>query len=75
MNALHEYALLVAIAIPFLVVVGLNIFLFFGEERGTLLLPSGRAFEAPAYPESPAKVETPDVASEAANDDFERRVA
>ncbi len=42
MDLFHEYALLVAVAIPFLVLVGLNVFLWLAGERGTLILPSSR---------------------------------
>lgn len=39
MPAIQQVALLVAVAIPVVVVVGLNVFLAFFGERGTLLLP------------------------------------
>jgi hypothetical protein len=42
MNYVHEYALLAAVAIPMLAIVGLNVYLWWGGERGTLLLPSSR---------------------------------
>ena len=44
MSMIQEYALLIAVAIPVLAVVGLNAFLWLGGERGTLLLPSLAAF-------------------------------
>jgi hypothetical protein len=40
MNYFREYALLVAVAIPLLAIVGMNVYLWWGGERGTLLLPS-----------------------------------
>jgi hypothetical protein len=40
MNFFNEYALLVAVAVPVLAIVGLNVFLWFGGERGTLLMPT-----------------------------------
>jgi hypothetical protein len=49
MNA-HEFALLFAIAVPFLAIVALNLFLFARGERGTLLLPSGRELPSEATP-------------------------
>lgn len=49
MNLFHEYALLIAVAVPILALVGLNAFLWLGGERGVLLLPSARA-ESPANP-------------------------
>jgi hypothetical protein len=46
MNFISEYSLLVAIALPVLAVVGLNLFLAFTGERHTLLLPIPMSFEA-----------------------------
>ena len=40
----NEYALLVAVATPVVVMVGLNVYLAMREETGALLLPSLRAF-------------------------------
>ena len=40
MNFFNEYALLVAVAVPVLAIVGLNVFLWMGGERGTLLMPT-----------------------------------
>jgi len=42
MNYFQEYALLVAVAIPILAIVGLNVYLWWGGERGTLLMPSSQ---------------------------------
>ena len=42
----HEYALLAVVAIPFLAVVGLNVYLWWGGERGTLLMPGTKSFPA-----------------------------
>lgn len=39
MNFFNEYALLVAVALPVVVIVGIQVFLFVSGERGTLLLP------------------------------------
>jgi hypothetical protein len=36
----HEFALLAAVAIPFLAIVGINVYLWWEGERGTLLMPS-----------------------------------
>lgn len=49
MDIFHEYALLIAVAIPILVLGGLNAFLWLGGERGTLLLPCARG-RSPALP-------------------------
>ena len=40
MNFFNEYALLVAVAVPVLAIVGMNVFLWLGGERGTLILPT-----------------------------------
>lgn len=40
MNFFNEYALLVAVAVPVLAIAGLNLFLWIGGERGTLILPT-----------------------------------
>ena len=42
MTIFQEYALLIAVAIPVLALVGLNVILWFGGERGTLLMPTAR---------------------------------
>ena len=41
----HEFALLAAVAIPFLTLVGLNVYLWSEGERGTLLVPSTEALQ------------------------------
>ena len=43
MNYFEEYALLVAVAIPVIAIVGLNVYLWSEGERGTLLVPSSQA--------------------------------
>lgn len=53
MNFFNEYALLVAVAVPVLAIIGLNIFLWMGGEGGTLLLPSH--YERVSFP---AAIET-----------------
>jgi hypothetical protein len=45
MNFVETYAQLFAIALPALSIVGLNLFLAWGGERGTLLLPIAGRFE------------------------------
>lgn len=83
MNYFNEYALLVAVAVPVLAIVGLNVFLWIGGERGTLLLPTTKnrlsAWEetqaaAPAVTdETPAA--TGAVSESPANDEEARRAA
>ena len=83
MNFFNEYALLVAVAVPVLAIVGLNVFLWFGGERGTLMLPStqGRLSAwQPAEARAPAVTdETPAaigaVSDAPANDEEARKAA
>ena len=42
----QEYGLLVAVAVPVVVIVGMQVVLFIAGERGTLLLPSLKPFES-----------------------------
>ena len=39
MNFINEYALLFAVALPVVAIVGIQVFLFVSGERGTLLVP------------------------------------
>lgn len=48
MEAFQEYALLIAIAIPMVLIAGLNMFLALTGERGTLLLPIPEPLATPA---------------------------
>ncbi len=82
MNHFNEYALLVAVAVPVLAIVGLNVFLRIGGERGTLLVPTTQdrlsaREEAPAAPE--VTDETPAATGKSidvpANDEQARRAA
>ena len=57
MFAIHEVALLIAVAVPVCAVVGLNLWLFVFGERGTLMLPQLGRFPAIAF-------ETPDLAED-----------
>ena len=81
MNAIHDYALLFAIAVPLVAVIGLNIFLYVGGERGAGLFPSSRPFpveDLDATQPAPAYTVTSEVTTSgatAANDEVERRVA
>ena len=64
MDLFHQHALLIAVAIPVVAIVGLNLFLWWGGERGTLLLPTSpaRAWAESKAGEMPAVVpvdETP----------------
>ena len=62
----REYGLLVAVAVPVLVIVGMQALLFISGERGTLLLPSVRPFESIALAEEdrrPVEEPTPQPAT------------
>ena len=67
MGFFEEYALLIAVALPVGVIAFINLLLYLGGERGTLLLPGVRDFprvaiEPPAGPEArPAEVARPAV--------------
>jgi len=56
----HEFALLAVVAIPFLAIVGLNVYLWWGGERGTLLMPSSgqlpKVFDGRELAEEPIAV-------------------
>ena len=82
MNHVHEYALLAAVAIPFLTIVGINVYLWSCGERGTLVMPSFEALPALVRPDelrAPAPIMT--AAQQAlamavpANDVHEREAA
>ena len=49
MNFVNEYALLFAVAAPVVAIVGMNVFLWLGGERGTLLLPGANRYPAIEY--------------------------
>lgn len=53
----HEFALLAVVAIPVFAIVGLNFYLWWGGERGTLLMPSSQ--NLPSVIEAIAAVEEP----------------
>jgi hypothetical protein len=44
MNAIHEFALLIAVALPIAVLLVANVALFLEGERDTLLIPGMRGF-------------------------------
>ena len=84
MNLIHEYALLVAVALPVVVIVGVQVFLFVSGERGTLLLPGLSRFPTIELPEigeettdtTPAASAVRRIVDEvAANDDSAKEAA
>jgi hypothetical protein len=80
---MNEYGLLVAVALPVLAIVGIQVFLFIGGERGTLLLPGVNRYpsielgKASAAVTAMPVVETAKVAAtvESSNDEVERIAA
>jgi hypothetical protein len=80
MNYAHEYALLAAFAIPVLAVVGINVHLWWGGERGTLLVPSSAPLPTMAWVLKRVQAHAPlltaaQQALAAANDSRERKAA
>ena len=82
MNFFQDYALLLAVAIPVVALVGLNVFLWFGGERGTLVMPSSRSLttlqpveiaEAPAR--AVVEIKSDAAAPFPANDEYARAAA
>jgi hypothetical protein len=77
MDAFQEYALLIAIAIPMVLIAGINMFLALTGERGTLLLPIPEPLATPGV--MPTDVQpascAPPMAMQPANDARVREVA
>lgn len=77
MEYFREYALLIAVAVPVVAIIGLNLFLALMGERGTLLLPSSPSMDsrtaclpevAQELPDS-GNPKDPTLVVKAANDD------
>jgi hypothetical protein len=80
MEFFREYALLIAVATPVLVIAGLQAYLFLAGESGTLLLPSLKPFPSVAIepePEAaaPAMIETEARTVAAASNDHHDQLA
>ena len=83
MNFFNEYALLVAVALPVVAIVGLQVFLFVAGERGTGLLPGLNRYPSieirNALEAAPQQVVSaapaPTYAVESSNDEEERLAA
>ena len=77
MSFLTEYALLIAVALPAVAIVGLNLWLALNGERGTLMLPSSGNYEIPALPAlvMGAAAKARAIRTVAANDEFVREAA
>ena len=86
MNFVNEYALLFAVALPVVVVVGIQVYLFACGERDTLLIPGMNRYPSIEYGRSVAAATAPatqvapasfsdKAAAESSNDEMERQVA
>jgi hypothetical protein len=85
MNFFNEYALLIAVALPVVVLVGIQLFLFISGERDTLLFPGLNRYPSIDFDtrshaammklaEMPAATNA-SVARESSNDAMEREAA
>ena len=79
MNFVNEYALLVAVALPVVAIVGIQVYLFACGERGTLLVPGLNTYPSIEYGKQATQV-APATFSETAiaepsNDEMERQAA
>ena len=83
MNFFNEYALLVAVSLPVVVIVGLQLVLFLAGERGTGILPGvsrypsidvSKALE-PAPKQMVSEVPTIEISIHSSNDEEERLAA
>lgn len=74
---LRDYGLLVAVALPCVIVVAINVYLLLAGERGTLLLPSELPFDDvnPFVDMLPDAPERTDAESTAAREEALRRAA
>lgn len=81
MNFVNEYALLIAVALPVLAIVGVQVFLFVAGERDTLLIPRLTRYPSIDYGRTRAPVAnvTPSSSGaasvESSNDEIERQAA
>ena len=84
MNFFNEYGLLVAVSLPIVAIVGIQLFLYVSGERGTLLVPGLGGFpsidlakvEAVAMKPETMPATTSAVATrESSNDEMEREAA
>ena len=83
MNFVNEYALLFAVALPVVVILAIQAYLFVAGERGTLLVPGFNRYpeielsgKAQTFAPGPVVVETsPATASVAPSNDETERVA
>ena len=81
MNFINEYALLFAVALPVVVIVGMQVMLFLDGERGTLLIPGLTSYAPIELAKKSGDVVAMPAASpraamaESSNDEIEREAA
>ena len=77
MELFNEYSLLIAVAVPVVVIAGINLVLALTGESGTLLLPSLRGYPAIEIPrvEAAPEAAAPAAAEEAADRPEYRKAA
>ena len=81
MNFVNEYALLVAVALPVVAIVGIQAYLYVCGERGTLLVPGLNRYPSIEYGKRAFATQVAPVTSSAAaiaepsNDEMERQAA
>jgi hypothetical protein len=81
MNFVNEYALLVAVALPVVAIVGIQVYLFACGERGTLLVPGLNRYPSIEYGKQAAATQVAPVTfsdtaiAEPSNDEMERQAA
>lgn len=69
MNPLNEFALLLAVATPLVVLIAMNVFLMLEGERGTLMLPT------PDWSSPEGRADERQCGERPANDESFRRAA
>ena len=85
MNFINEYALLFAVALPVVAIVGIQVFLLVGGERDTLLLPGlnrypsidfqSKSTEVVTKPAPMPAASSAAVVAESSNDELVREAA
>lgn len=81
MNFVNEYALLFAVALPVVAIVGIQVYLFVSGERGTLLVPGLNRYPSIEYGKSAKATQVVPAAftkapvAEPSNDEMERQAA
>lgn len=75
MEFMHEYGLLIAVALPIGVVAVLNVALALSGESGTLLWPSLRRLPSVALPEAQAGDAEPEVVLDEVEEEPQRKAA